>query len=114
MCLGSVPIEHLSGSSGLPLTPLGREYGENPFGLYVHFTTGCPGGVADNATDLPAADVEGKEILHSVHTIGMFFEYSTQEMRSAARMSRQGLGDIIADKAASLRSDVDQIGRAHV
>ena len=65
--------------------------------------------VADNATDLPAADVEGKEILHSVHTIGMFFEYSTQEMRSAARMSRQGLGDIIADKAASLRSDVDRL-----
>lgn len=61
--------------------------------------------VADNATDLPAADVEGRNNLRKVHTVADYITYSTQDIRSARL---QGLFDIASEKAVAAREAMDR------
>jgi hypothetical protein len=61
--------------------------------------------VADAATDLPFADVEGNLTIKGIKTIGVAVRYSRQDVRSA-RM--QGQFDIAAEKAAAAREAHDR------
>lgn len=66
---------------------------------------GTAGIVADNATDVPTADVQGTLNINKVHTIATSICYSTQDIRSA-RM--QGLFDIATEKARAAREAHDR------
>jgi hypothetical protein len=61
--------------------------------------------VADGATDLPFADIEGRNNLRGIKTIGVAVRYSRQELRTA-RMN--GLFDIASEKAGAAREAHDR------
>lgn len=61
--------------------------------------------VADAATDIPFADISGRNNLRGIKTIAVGVRYSRQDVR-AARM--QGLFDIASEKAASAREAMDR------
>jgi hypothetical protein len=60
--------------------------------------------IADNATDIPAADVTGRNNLRNIHTVADFVTYSTQDLRSARL---QGVFDIATEKAVAAREAMD-------
>jgi hypothetical protein len=66
---------------------------------------GGAGIVADNATDIPTADLEGTLNLNKAHTVATSIYYSTQDIR-AARM--QNMFDIATEKAQSARQAHDR------
>ncbi len=61
--------------------------------------------VADCATDIPFADLQGRNNLRKIKTIAVGVKYSRQDIRTA-RM--QGLFEIAAEKAASAREAMDR------
>ena len=61
--------------------------------------------VADGATDLPFADIEGRNNLRTIKTVGVAVRYSRQDVRTA-RM--QGLFDMAAEKAGAAREAHDR------
>lgn len=61
--------------------------------------------VADNATDLPAAEVTGRNNLRKIHTVADYITYSTQDIRTARL---QGLFDIATEKAVAAREAMDR------
>lgn len=61
--------------------------------------------VADSATDIPLADIAGRNNLRTIKTLAVGVTYSRQELRTA-RM--QGLFDMAAEKAASAREAMDR------
>ena len=61
--------------------------------------------VADGATDLPFADIEGRNNLRGIKTVGVAVRYSRQDVRTA-RM--QGLFDMAAEKAGAAREAHDR------
>ena len=61
--------------------------------------------IADCATDLPMADIEGRNNLREIKTVGIAVKYSRQDIRTA-RM--QGTFDIAAEKAAAAREGHDR------
>lgn len=60
--------------------------------------------VADNATDLPAAEVEGRNNIRPVKTVATYVTYSTQDVRTSRL---QGLFDIATEKAQAAREAMD-------
>lgn len=66
---------------------------------------GTAGIVADNATDIPTADIQGTLNINKAHTIATSFCYSTQDIRSARL---QGLFDIATEKARGAREAHDR------
>jgi hypothetical protein len=60
--------------------------------------------VADNATDLPAAEVTGLNNLRNIVTVGDYVTYSTQDLRTARL---QGMFDIATEKAIAAREAMD-------
>ncbi len=61
--------------------------------------------VAPNATDLPAADIEGRNNLRRIHTVATYITYATQDIRTARL---QGMFDIASEKAVSAREANDR------
>jgi hypothetical protein len=61
--------------------------------------------VADAATDIPLADVNGRNNLRNIKTVAVGVTYSRQDVRTA-RM--QGLFDIASEKAGSAREAMDR------
>ena len=61
--------------------------------------------VSDHSTDIPMADLTGRNNIRSIKTVAVGVTYSTQEIRSA-RM--QGLFDIATEKARSAREAMDR------
>ncbi len=61
--------------------------------------------VADNATDLPMAEIDGELTVLPIKTIGISVTYSRQDVRTA-RM--QGFFDIAAEKASAAREGNDR------
>ncbi len=61
--------------------------------------------VADNATDLPMADVAGRNNLRSIVTVADAVRYSTQDLRTARL---QGMFDIATEKAMAAREAMDR------
>lgn len=61
--------------------------------------------VADNATDIPSADIAGRNNLRAVHTVADYITYSTQDIRTARL---QGLFDVATEKAVSAREAMDR------
>lgn len=61
--------------------------------------------VADDATDIPLAEISGRNNLRTIKTLAVAVRYSRQDIR-AARM--QGLFDIAAEKAMSAREAHDR------
>lgn len=88
------------------LGPLSSEVdeGANEYGYQEIGYTGRAKIVADNATDIPYVDPEGRDTLHTIKTIACAFRYSTQEVRSAAL---QGRFDIASEKARGAREAYD-------
>lgn len=66
---------------------------------------GTAGIVADDANDVPEADIQGTLNLQKVHTIATSIRYSTQDIRQS-RM--QGLFDIATEKARAAREAHDR------
>jgi hypothetical protein len=66
---------------------------------------GSAGLVADNATDIPVADIQGDMSINKVATIATAVQFSTQDIRSAAM---QGLFDISVEKARAAREAHDR------
>lgn len=91
-----------SGELG-PLTSEVNE-GANEYGYQELGYTGRAKIVADNATDIPYVDVEGRDTLHVIKTVACAFRYSTQEVRSARL---QGRFDIASEKARGAREAYD-------
>lgn len=60
--------------------------------------------IADNATDLPMAEVRGRNNILPVKTLGCAVQFSTQEIRTA---QMQGLFDIASEKAQAAREAHD-------
>jgi len=67
--------------------------------------TGTADIVADNANDIPTADVEGDLSINKAYTIATAIQYSTQDIRQS-RM--QGLFDIATEKAVAAREAHDR------
>jgi len=67
--------------------------------------TGLAEIVADNATDLPYADVSGRNNIRQIKTLATAVTYSTQDVRSA---QLQGRFDIATEKARSAREAMDR------
>jgi len=67
--------------------------------------TGSADIVADNANDIPTADIEGELNINKAYTIATAIQYSTQDIRQS-RM--QGLFDIASDKAVAAREAHDR------
>ncbi len=65
---------------------------------------GRAGIVADNATDIPAAELTGENNVRGIKTVADYVTYSTQEVRSARF---QNLFDMAAEKAAAAREAMD-------
>ena len=61
--------------------------------------------VADNADDIPAAEVSGRNNLRSIKTVAVHITYSTQDIRSARL---QGMFDIATEKASAAREANDR------
>jgi hypothetical protein len=61
--------------------------------------------VADNATDLPTADVAGRYNLRRIVTVADSIRYSTQDIRTARL---QGMFDIAQEKAVAAREAMDR------
>ncbi len=61
--------------------------------------------IADCATDLPMADLEGRNNLREIKTVGIAVKYSRQDIRTA-RMN--GTFDMAAEKAAAAREGHDR------
>jgi hypothetical protein len=61
--------------------------------------------VADSATDLPMADLEGRNNLREIKTVGIAVQYSRQDIRTA-RMN--GTFDVASEKAAAAREGHDR------
>lgn len=61
--------------------------------------------VADGATDIPFADVAGRNNLRGIKTLAVGVRYSRQDVRTA-RM--QGLFEIASEKAAAAREAMDR------
>jgi hypothetical protein len=61
--------------------------------------------VADNATDLPSADVNGRNNILPIKTVGISCTYSRQDVRTA-RMN--GMFDIVQEKVAAAREGHDR------
>lgn len=61
--------------------------------------------VADNANDVPTADIQGDLSLNKAYTIATSIQFSTQDVR-AARL--QGLFDIATEKAVAAREAHDR------
>ncbi len=68
-------------------------------------STGRAAIVSDYATDIPLADLAGRNNINQIKTVAVGVTYSTQEIRSA-RM--QGLFDIATEKARSAREAMDR------
>jgi|GEM_PF-3452433 len=62
--------------------------------------------VADNATDLPLADISGRNNIRAIKTLGVAVTYSTQDVRTA---QLQGRFDIATEKAQSAREAMDRL-----
>lgn len=60
--------------------------------------------VADNATDIPVSELQGKNNVSPVKTIGCSFTYSTQEVRSAMM---NGMFNIPVEKGLAARESHD-------
>jgi hypothetical protein len=60
--------------------------------------------VADNATDLPYAELEGRNNLRAIHTLGIKIQFSTQDVRTARL---QGLFDVASEKSSAAREGHD-------
>lgn len=67
--------------------------------------TGTADIVADNANDIPTADLEGDLSINKCYTVATAVEYSTQDVRQS-RM--QGLFDIATEKAQAAREAHDR------
>lgn len=67
--------------------------------------TGAADIVADNANDIPTADLEGDLSINRAYTVATAIQYSTQDVRQS-RM--QGLFDIAAEKAMAAREAHDR------
>jgi len=61
--------------------------------------------VADNAGDIPTADLEGNYTLNKAHTVAISIAYSQQDVRAARY---QGMFDMVAEKAAAAREAHDR------
>jgi hypothetical protein len=61
--------------------------------------------VSEAATDLPTADIFGDYTVHTIHTLGTSFRYTTQEVRKARL---QGTFDIVSEKSTSAREAYDR------
>lgn len=61
--------------------------------------------VAPNATDIPSADVEGRNNLREIQTVAVEFGFSTQDIRTARL---QGRFDIASEKGAAAREAHDR------
>ena len=66
--------------------------------------TGLAKIVADNATDIPRAEIQGKNNVHPVKTVACSFEYTTQEVRTAMK---NGMFQIPAEKSLAARTAHD-------
>lgn len=100
-------IEHDAAKWGNgELLPIATNVHEGAMEVSYHEieSTGRAEIVADNATDLPRADVKGKHNLLPVKTVGCSFEYSEQEIATA---QMQGLFDIAVEKAIAARESHD-------
>lgn len=78
--------------------------GAKEFGYQEIGHTGRAKMVADNATDIPKADLQGRYNIRPVKTVATSIDYSTQDVRSA-RM--QGMFDIATEKAQAAREAMD-------
>ena len=67
--------------------------------------TGTADIVADNANDIPTADLEGDYNLNKAFTIATAIQFSTQDVRSA---QMQGTFNLASEKAAAAREAVDR------
>lgn len=61
--------------------------------------------VADNATDLPAMEIAGRNNLRRIKTLGGYVTYSTQDIRTS---QLQGRFDIATEKAQAARMGFDR------
>jgi len=88
------------------LLPLSSEVNEgaNEYGYQEIGYTGRAKLVADNATDIPYVDVEGRDTINTIKTLACAFRYSTQEVRTA---QLQGRFDIASEKARGAREAYD-------
>lgn len=62
--------------------------------------------VADNATDIPLADISGRNNIRTIKTLAIGVTYSTQDVRTA---QLQGRFDIATEKAQKAREGMDQL-----
>ena len=62
--------------------------------------------VADNATDIPYADISGRNNIRQIQTLAVGITYSTQDVRTA---QLQGRFDIATEKAQSAREAMDRL-----
>lgn len=60
--------------------------------------------VADNADDLPMADVEGRNNVRGIKTLGIAIKYSSQDVRTARF---EGVSDIVNDKVTAAKEGHD-------
>ena len=67
--------------------------------------TGAAGIVADNANDIPTADLEGDLSINKAYTVATAIQYSTQDIRQSRL---QGLFDIAGEKAQAAREAHDR------
>ena len=56
--------------------------------------------VADDATDIPQATIQGQNNIHEIKTMAIGISYSRQDMRAA---SMQGLYDVVTEKVMAAR-----------
>jgi hypothetical protein len=89
----------------ISIGPYGVDDGAREYGWLELGHVGNAGIVADNARDLPTADLEGAYNTARVHTIATSIEYSTQDVR-ASRL--QGMFDIASEKVAAAREAYDR------
>lgn len=82
------------------LNPGTKEYSYQELG-----NTGDAEIVADGATDIPFADIEGRNNILPVKSIGIAVKYSDQDIRTA---QMQGNFDIATEKAAAAREGHDR------
>lgn len=91
-------------NAGLITISTNVDEGAKEFSYVESVRSGEAGIVADNATDVPAVDVEGRNNLRGIKTVADYITYSTQDLRSARF---QGLFDIAQEKAVAAREAMD-------
>lgn len=91
-------------NAGLITLSTNVDEGATEFGYVESVHSGEAAIVADNATDIPAAEVTGRNNLRAVKTVADYVTYSTQDLRSARL---QGLFDIATEKAVAAREAMD-------